>query len=149
MRQRQQVLESLNRVVAEHDAARRSVAFLLSHAQRDRSVLKPRDPSMADLRRCLQNLERTYLVRLFALFEESLREIWRRSFGKRTMPRTEHLLNGCAARTGMRPESLLLQTHEVRQFRNHVVHGTAAAVVALADAKSRLCRFFSWMPEQW
>jgi hypothetical protein len=98
---------------------------------------------------CLRNLERTYFVRLFALFEESLRDVWEKSFGKTTSPKCVHLLKGCAARTGMKPDTLLAEVHEVREFRNYVVHGTPAPVVTLAVAKSRLCRFFSWMPESW
>ena len=147
---RHQVMESLVLVVGEHDAARRSVAFLLDRATSDPSLLRAGDPSRADLRLCLRNLERTYLVRLFALFEETLRDIWL-SFGKNSQPKTKDLLDGCASRRKIptsAPE-LLTDAHAVREFRNFIVHGTPAPVVSLADAKSRLCKFLAHMPESW
>src|SRR5260221_89934 len=101
---RHHVMEALNQVVAEHDAAYRAVTFLLSRAERERTLLRPGDPTFSDLRTCLRNLERTYLVRLFALFEETLRDIWRISFGKRTEPRAKDLLDGCAARRSITPD---------------------------------------------
>lgn len=146
---RHQIMDALNGVVAEHDAARKSVAFLLARAHVDPSLLPSGGPSFKDLGVCLKNLERTYLVRLFALFEETLRDIWKDSFARGTEPRARELLDGCAAKRRITPEELLLEVHEVRNYRNFVVHGTPAPVVALAVAKSRLCRFLGWMPESW
>lgn len=143
------VMDALDRVVAEHEAARVAIAFLLAKAQSDPTLLPSGGPTFADLRSCLNNLERTYLVRLFALFEETLRDVWKDSFGRNTRPTAENLLNGCAARRSITPAKFLSDVHEVRAFRNEIIHGTPAPVVALADAKRRLCRFLGWMPESW
>lgn len=145
---RQRVMEQLQSVVAEHDAARRSVAFLLEHAASDPSFLRTGDPTFAELRTCLKNLERTYLVRLFAVFEEAIREVWADAFGRRTTPRTKEVVDGCASRRRMPPRNVD-QVHEVREYRNSIIHGAPAKIVSLGDAKSRLCRFLAWMPENW
>ena len=114
MTRRHEVMEALNGVVAEHDAARRALGFLLAAAGRDPSLLGSEDPTFADLRLCLRNLERTYLVRLFALFEENLREVWTLSLERPTEPLAKDLLDGCASRQAIRDDGLLRETHQVR-----------------------------------
>jgi hypothetical protein len=146
---RDRIMEGLHGIVAEHEAARRAITFLLERAADDPSLLRPEDPTFADLRACLRNLERTYIVRLFALFEETLRGVWNDAFGRATTPGAMDLLNGCAATRAISPATLLSDAHEVREYRNFVIHGTPAPVVALADSKRRLCRFLAWMPESW
>lgn len=150
MTARHEVMAALSRVVAEHDAARKAVAYLLDRVARDPSLLRANDPTRDDLRMCLRNLERTYLVRLFALFEETLRDIWP-TLGKKSQPKTTDLLDGCAARRKLpaATTNVLSDAHAVREFRNSIVHGAPAPVVSLAEAKSRLCKFLGWMPVSW
>lgn len=149
MTSRHAAMNALSQIVAEHDAARKAVAMLLSRAEGNPTLLHDRGPSQEDLRICLRNLERTYLVRLFALFEDGLRQIWLQSFGKPTTPPMKDLIDGCTARRAVTPDDLRTRVHEVREYRNSVLHGTPAPIVALADSKSRLCRFLAWMPEDW
>lgn len=145
---RHEAMRSLNLIVAEHDAARRAVALLLSRATIEPAILPPGGPNLGDLRACLRNLERTYLVRLFAFFEETLRAIWKESFRRRTAPTAAVLLNRCAARRRI-DQAVVASVHGVREYRNSVIHGASAAPVGLAESKRRLCKFLAWMPEQW
>jgi len=122
MTYRDDVMEGLVRVVAEHEAARKAVTFLLSSADVNPTLLVAGTTTFAGLRACLKNLERTYLVRLFALFEGTLRDIWLKSFKKKNQPKTS-LLDGCAAKRKFLPDRLRSDVHEVREYRNAVVHG--------------------------
>jgi hypothetical protein len=149
MTTRHDAMVALHGVIAEYNAARRAVSFLLALAERDSTLLRPHDPSFAALRACLQNLERTYLVRLFAVFEENLRDIWTSSFGKKTQPVAKNLIDGCSARRGISVPRVSSEVHEVRLFRNSVIHGTPAPSVPIAESKRRLCAFMAWMPEGW
>ena len=134
-------------VEREYRVAARGVERLQQQSRADPSAL---DPSVApiDVRRCLENLENTYLMRLFAVFEESLREVWAVGFSKTTYPKTQHLLDGCAARQHVRHDDLY-NAHQVRGYRNAIVHGGEAMPVTLSQTRAFLCTFFGWMPNRW
>jgi hypothetical protein len=145
---RKQVLESMAGVEREYRVAARGVDRLLQQSQSDPTVLGDAAVMPADVRRCLDNLENTYLVRLFAVFEESLREVWAAAFAKTTYPKTKQLLDGCAARQHVRHDDLI-NAHQVRDYRNAIVHGGQALQITLPQSRAFLCAFFGWMPKHW
>ena len=69
---------------------------------------------------------------------------------QRFEPRMVDLLEGIGARTDM-PKPWHAEVDEVRRRRNALVHEEAeeVAVVSLAEARTRLCRFFSRLPPDW
>jgi len=103
---------------------------------------------MRDIRACHDDLERTYLVRMFAIFEMILREFWQRVARKRSHPPVNQLLDRIAVRCHVSIEHLA-RAHSVREFRNALVHGGRGEPVTLGDARSYLCRFLSNLPRQW
>jgi hypothetical protein len=101
-----------------------------------------------DILACHNDLERTYLIRMFATFEVALRAFWKRNLGRRSHPTIKRLMDSVASRCSM-PISHLVRAHGVREFRNALVHGGESQSLALAEARSYLCRFLSNLPRKW
>jgi hypothetical protein len=98
--------------------------------------------------RALNNLEGTYVIRLFAEFETGTRQYWNTRWS--TDPKTVDLLNGIAARCGI-PDMQRDHGHLVREFRNSLVHerDDKPEEVPIAVVRHYLCHFFSFLPQQW
>jgi hypothetical protein len=141
-------LTQIKAVEREHSTTRLATDRLLEAARRDptvlRRILEPRDISEASA-----NLEATYLIRLFAVFESGLRQFWQ-AVRPHRRPRTEHLLDGVASARGI-PSELLVNAHAVRAYRNTLVHEQAEDVHSLTITAARryLCQFFSRLPPEW
>ena len=71
---RKDLVAKMGLIEQEYRAAALAVSDLVRQVLRDPSVLHAATVLPADLRRCRDNLESTYLVRMFAVFEEGLRE---------------------------------------------------------------------------
>ncbi len=97
-----------------------------------------------------RNLEVTYLIRLYAVFEAGLRDAWQHCFFRRSRPKAEDLVNAIGAYRSIGAGELA-KVHSVRLYRNSVVHEGAENVarVSLDSARASLCRFFSWLPLTW
>ncbi len=95
-------------------------------------------------------MEATYLVRMFADFEAGLRDFWRNGLGRRTVPKMEPLMNRIAAYRSV-PEPVLSEAHDVREFRNAIVHegDRHANPIGIEEARRRLCRFLGRLPRDW
>jgi hypothetical protein len=103
-----------------------------------------------DARNLSRNLESTYLIRLFAEFESGLRSYWELSLGNLTHPPAKDLLDSVARRRSI-PQDWLDDVQEVRRLRNSYVHekDDTEVPIPLVEAKRRLCRYFSRLPEDW
>jgi hypothetical protein len=104
--------------------------------------------SLGDIRECQEDLEPTYLVRIYAEFEMTLRDFWRRGLGKGTQPDAKVLMNRIASHQHMRTDTLE-SAHAVRNFRNALVHGGLAPPITIDEAKKYLCQFLSDLPRHW
>ncbi len=131
------------------EAGRAATAHFLQVCQSDPSRI-PRVGRfrLRDIRDCYQDLERTYLVRMFAVFEVTLREFWERVAGRRSHPSVTQLMDRIAARCRI-PDDHLTLAHGVREFRNTLVHGGDRRTLALGEARRHLCRFLSNLPREW
>lgn len=103
---------------------------------------------LRDIRDCHNDLEQTYLIRMFAVFEVTLREFWAHVDGKRSHPTVTRLMDRIAVRCRI-PVGHLVLAHIVREFRNTLVHGGRSRSVTLDEARSHLCRFLSSLPREW
>jgi hypothetical protein len=101
-----------------------------------------------DIRACHDDLEHTYLARMFAIFEMTLREFWERAVGRQSHPAVNRLMDRIALRCNVAVDHLAM-AHSVREFRNALVHGGKSESVTLGDARSYLCRFLSNLPHEW
>lgn len=145
---RKDLIVKMGLIEQEYRAAALAISDLLRRVLRDPSVLDANTVVPGDLRSCRDNLEITYVVRMFAVFEEGLREARRVVHGKDRPIRTYDLLQQCAARQHI-PYDHLSNVHRVREYRNAALHGGRAPIVPLAQARSWLCTFAGWMPPRW
>jgi hypothetical protein len=133
----------------EHLATRFAVDWLLKKAGSDPTVLQGR-LRLRNLQHAAENLDFTYLIRLFAEFETGLRSFW--STFRVTNPPVRDLIEGVAARSKrVVPQVTISNAHLVRKYRNLLVHESdeVADVISIDVARSYLCTFFSYLPKQW
>src|SRR5438067_2246248 len=134
-------------VEREYLATRQATDRFQESAHRDPTILRG-DLRYREIVRASENLEGTYIIRLFAEFETGLRLYWDQVQG--TNPRTRDLLEGLAARCRI-PGERKDNAHAVREYRNALLHERAEKVDALPmyEARSHLCHFFSFLPPEW
>jgi hypothetical protein len=104
--------------------------------------------TISDIWDCSQDLEKTYLIRVFAEFEVTLRDLWRNCARRRTKPPVETLVNKIASHYYVRTD-VLNRAHAVREYRNSLIHGGLAIPVTLGAARKYLCEFLGHLPRQW
>lgn len=144
--------EWLNRVKAverEHAAVRCAMDYLLNAAHQDPTILA-RILRVRDIEEAFEKLEGTYVVRLFAEFETSLRTFWLASRGTDPPSRTRDLLDGAGARRRI-PHDDIQNAHCVREYRNSLVHERDDAIdpIPISQARRYLCVFLSFLPLEW
>jgi hypothetical protein len=144
--------EWLNRVKAverEHSAVRYATDHLLTAAKNDSTILD-RVLRVRDVQDAVERLEGTYVIRLFAEFETSLRTFWVSSRRAAAPSRTRDLLDGVAAKCKV-PHDKIQDAHTVREFRNVLVHERDDDIgsVPIATARRYLCVFLSFLPMEW
>ena len=142
--------ERMTRVVTECLAAGFATRYVLGGLDRGEFML-PRelDFTRRDIRDCSRQLELTYLLRLFAVFEGALRGYWTTCRGKPAKVPAEILVNSVGARHQI-PSAVIAATHKVREERNLIVHHDQAITnLGIVDCKSALAKFLSFLPQQW
>ena len=153
-----QWLDRIKGVEREFYAARLASELLSERLRSDSSYLKNWKARQAangralgtpDAERMQRNLESTYLLRLFAVFEAGVREAWIKALGKSTNPSTYDLVQGVTSACKIDDEDLRRDVHGVREYRNSLVHGGIATPYSLSDARRVLNRFFDRLPPDW
>lgn len=149
---RREAFERLDEVREEYSAAAFSVRRAIERFDADASPGHPaavKQVTLHDLQTCDGNLEITYLLRLFAEFEGILRDYWAKGRRRSTTPPMIDLMNGIAAYRFINDEDLR-DAHEVREYRNSVVHEHLQdSRFAFQVCHSRLARFLRWLPLTW
>jgi hypothetical protein len=140
-------LERIKGVVREFLVARKATDQFMVALDRDPAEL-PANTKVRDAQAMSENLEGTYLLRLFAAFESGLRSYW--ASIRTTKPPVRDLVDSIAADRDV-PDDLRDEVHEVREYRNNLVHESSEDVdpVSLAEARRRLCTFFARLPDNW
>ena len=139
-------------IEVEYLATRFSMSRLLADMTRDSTILQPVSPvKPRDVRGAALRLESTFIVRVFAEFETSLRFHW--SSTRPTDPpyRTQDLINGVAARNRI-AERTKENAHIVRCYRNNLLHLDSDPVqesLDITDTRQYLCQFLSFLPRDW
>lgn len=146
-RKRDEWLERIKAVAREFLVAREAVGRFIVVLERDPTEL-PTGTKMSDAHAASVNLEGTYLLRLFAAFESGLRSYW--TSIRTTKPPVRDLVDSIAGDRRVSDE-LRDEVHEVREYRNGLVHESdeEAEPVLLAEARRRLCTFFARLPDNW
>ncbi len=139
-------LDRIRRLVAverEHATALVAIDLLLSELKADPSFLQPRLEAR-DAKSLAKNVEATFLIRIFAEFEGGLRVVYREVLGKQKRPNVETLVNRIAVSNAIAGPDLD-RVHEVRRYRNSLIHADSEQVdrIELKAARSRLCKYLS------
>lgn len=110
-----------------------------------------RFPDARNVNETLQDLELTYVIRVFAVFENGLRSFWQSvKPGKR--PDMKPLMDAIGSKRKI-PYDILKKAHEVREYRNQIVHQRkpheAVIYIAMDEVRRRLSMYFDRLPFRW
>jgi hypothetical protein len=96
-----------------------------------------------------EELPDVYFVRMFAGFESSLRDYWQTNV-RATKPSTEQLVTSIAGRRGI-PQDTLDAVHEIREFRNFLIHEGYAVKkrFTIEEASGYLNTYLARLPFEW
>ncbi len=150
MTRKQRRMERIRAIEREYLVALVAADGLDRRLDADPSALDAVGLERADYRRFREDLEATYLIRLFAEFEAGLREAWELAFRRATVPSVRDLIDSICAQRLLSDEWRDC-VHNVRVYRNALVHegGDQVQPVGIREACSDLCRFFSGLPRLW
>jgi len=143
--------EHIKEIEGEYRAARTAVDRLKFEIAQGADAAAHDERTRANLRRADSNLEGTYLVRLFAAFEAALRSYDRARHNdpNRSLDASA-LIDSTGGRRGQGISSAhRAGAHAVRLVRNYWAHESEnpPAPMTQAEARARLQRFLSWLPE--
>ncbi len=97
MTRKQRRMEQIRAIELEYRVALISAAGLEERLHANPSALDEERLQYGDYQNFRDNLESTYLIRLFANFEAGLREAWELAFRRGTSPGVRDLINSLAA----------------------------------------------------
>jgi hypothetical protein len=153
MIKRQQRIEWIAAVAKEHLAAKTAADLLRAQLQADPNCGTNQGWEARDGAAFTDNLESTYIVRLYAEFEAGLRDYWANHLNRPTHPPMVQLLQLLAdQRISI---DRLEDADAVREYRNFLVHDESddpppdLRAFTVAEAKRHLCYFFGRLDPDW
>ncbi len=145
--------EHVKDVEGEYRAARVALDLLASQDATVPHITRLDKKTRRYLRSANENLEGTYLVRLFAAFEAALRSFDRAGHNNPSRDESASILiDTIGGRRGQGISKTVRDgAHAVRKVRNYWAHETdeLPEEMTLAQARAALERFLSWLPEEW
>ena len=143
-------IERIKDIEKEYQVAIIARRTLGDDLKKDPSHLKGNGLERSDFDRFGENLGATYLIRIFAEFESGLRDYWKSSLKRKTVPMVSTLIRSISSRRKIHFQEIE-DVDDVRQYRNKVVHeeDLETRVVDLKEARKSLCAFFRRLPEDW
>jgi len=154
MIKRQQRIERITAVLQEFLAARTASELLAEKTKANPSYgrndgWEPRaGPAFTD------NLEATYIIRIYAEFEVALRDYWLSYRKKTTRPKMYQLVNQLIPDQGF-SRDVIDNADDVREYRNFLVHdiedepGAGMAAFSLKQVKGYLCAYIARLNAAW
>lgn len=139
-------IRRLAQIRREFETVRAALSHVIARWPDPATPGELKDFSLKDFRSTAENLEITYFIRLFSQFEAILRDFLRHE--RRRVPRVTETLIDRAATMRRIEAATLARVHDVRQYRNALVHEGATAIppIAFEDALAALNRFLVWLP---
>ncbi len=118
---------------------------------RDHSIAQSLNLGRSEIGRTIERLDHTFIVRLFAVFEWALRELWENLLRRTSEPPIRDLIDAIVAAVGIMPPNFRERVHRIRVFRNSIVHVNAVSelVFTFFEAHAHLKAFLSLMPREW
>jgi hypothetical protein len=142
-------IRRIKAVEREHTATRFATDRLIDIAHNNPTALRD-DLRVHDLKNASDQLEGTYIIRLFAEFETSLRLFWFSSRKRDPPSRTRDLLDGVGAGRKI-PHKQIQNAHVVREYRNALVHEREKDMesISIEQSRSHLCYYLNFLPLEW
>lgn len=148
----QEMYDILRRTRDELEAGKFALSRVLTELYVDADVYQAARASgvtSTELERCAGNLEIAFILRIFAEFEAILGDYWRNGLGKRTKPDMYPLMNSIARRRKM-SDSDLAHAHEVREYRNDIIHKNVRSDdLDFPQCLRAIGVFLKWLPLRW
>jgi hypothetical protein len=142
--------QRIKAVERQYKTARLAIDRLRAQSQADASIVL-QFPDARNVKETLQDLEPTYVIRIFAVFENGLRSYWQ-SVNPGRKPDMKPLMDAIGSKCKV-PYEILKQAHEVREYRNQIVHqrkpGEAVLYIAMDEVRRRLSMYFDRLPFRW
>lgn len=135
-------------VKEEFEAVRVSVSYLEGSWPRLQVEQMPGTLKLVQVKRAALNLEATYIVRLFSVFESVLRQLLPLRMAGSTDRRNVYDLINRAASKWRISAAVRDESHRIREFRNGSVHQNASGTSRLlfTEALAGLNQFLGWLP---
>jgi len=150
VREREKRQERIRAVEREYKAAKTAVELLGREMQQDPSLGQPYGWGARDAKQVEENLECTFIIRLFAEFEAGLREAWEHHFNRATHPPMKDLLLSISSSRSA--ADCVDDAQAVREYRNQLVHeGDPREMrpIPLEKACRSLAIFLGRLPLNW
>jgi len=145
--------EHVNSTANEFQATRLAVDRFRAQILQTPDILSAVQTNLKHLRQASENLEGTFLVRLFAAFEAALRSFDRaRHRDPNRIQDAAVLIDVTAGRRSQGiPSAVREGAHAVRRVRNYWAHEAdeLPEPLTLAEARARLQKYLSFLPEKW
>lgn len=141
--------DAIKRVKSSYDAALRTVDAMIYAGNQRPAYLHEFNLDSVELRSLPLELHDVDFAWIFARFESRLRDYWRASI-RNSKPTTEQLISSIASRRGV-PEDTLDTVHEIRRFRNYLIHEEheVARRFSIDEACKNLNTFLARLPREW
>ena len=97
-----------------------------------------------------ENLNSTYLVRMFTEFESGLRDFWKIHLKKKSVAKASVLIKSIGSHRKIYDQQIE-DVDKVREYRNTLIHDSdsGSEVVEIGAARRSLCIYYSRLPEDW
>jgi hypothetical protein len=154
MNRRQQRLQRIANVAQEFLAARTAAEWLRNCQEKDPSFGNEYGWDAKAGIDFYENMEATYIVRMYAEFEAGLRDYWKTYLKQGTHPKMVQLVNHAIPNQHF-SQDIIDDADEVRVYRNYLVHDIEDEVPAgvrrftVATAKRCLCAYFGRLDARW
>lgn len=142
------LVQQLARIEDEFEAVKTSISYFERLWPRLTNEQGFGELKFLQVREAAANVEVTYVVRLFSVFESILRDrLLVRIAGSPDRRSVYDLINRSASRWRV-SAAVRDEAQRIREFRNLLVHQNSAeaSLVLFADAISALNRFLAWLP---
>jgi hypothetical protein len=135
-------LDKIKSLEAMFFETKRAIAFYIKSCETYPTLIESSKFKKSTISSSLNEIENTFIVRIFAEFEGFLRNYWALS-GRRTKPQAKQLINSIATRFQLDPKYI----HKVREYRNSLLHEGAAPTITLTEARKYICTYLGQMQQ--
>jgi predicted RNA methylase len=137
------------KAVERENIVARFAADRLDQQSRDNPQILQGDLRPRDIRMVTERLDRTYVLRVFAQFEQGLRN-YLRAFKIKVPKNAKSLINRVRDKVHIANDDTD-NVHSVRLYRNTLIHDDANPVfpVSMRNATRSLSIFMGWLQGRW